>query len=117
MELVYLRSTKEFTRTCSQMSMHSRVELEFEILAFKERGKPEYLEENLSEQSRELTTNSTHAGSGNRTRVTLVGVEPSPHCAIPCPPVHFAVQFCFLCDFFYSMACDTRFMFDIAGFP
>ena len=30
------------------------------LLVFEERGKPEYPEENLSEQRRELTTNSTH---------------------------------------------------------
>ena len=31
-----------------------------EMLVFKERGKPEYPEKNLSEQSREPTTNLTH---------------------------------------------------------
>ena len=31
-----------------------------EVLVFKERGKPEYPEKNLSEQGREPTTNSTH---------------------------------------------------------
>jgi len=30
------------------------------MLVFEERGKPEYPEKNLSEQSREPTTNSTH---------------------------------------------------------
>jgi len=30
------------------------------MLVFEERGKPEYPEKNLSEQSRESTTNSTH---------------------------------------------------------
>jgi len=30
------------------------------MLAFEERGKPKYLEKNLSEQSREPTTNSTN---------------------------------------------------------
>ena len=30
------------------------------MLVFEERGKPEYMEKNLSEQSREPTTNSTH---------------------------------------------------------
>jgi len=37
------------------------------MLIFEERGKPEYPEKNLSEQSREPTTNSTH------------------HCANPAP--------------------------------
>ena len=31
-----------------------------EVLVFEERGKPECLEKNLSEQGREPTTNSTH---------------------------------------------------------
>jgi len=31
-----------------------------EMLVFEERGKPEFPEENLSEQGREPTTNSTH---------------------------------------------------------
>jgi len=30
------------------------------MLVFEERGKPEYSEKNLPEQSREPTTNSTH---------------------------------------------------------
>ena len=30
------------------------------VLVFKERGKPEYPEKNLSEQGREPTTNLTH---------------------------------------------------------
>ena len=30
------------------------------VLVFDERGKPEYPEKNLSDQSREPTTNSTH---------------------------------------------------------
>ena len=30
------------------------------MLVFEERGKPEYLEKNLSKQGRESTTNSTH---------------------------------------------------------
>ena len=37
-----------------------QIELEMEMLVFEERGKPEYPEENLSEQGREPTTNSTH---------------------------------------------------------
>ena len=52
--------TKELTGTRSEASVHSRVELELKMLVFKERGKPEYPEKNLLEQSREPTTNSTH---------------------------------------------------------
>ena len=54
------------------------------MLVFEERGKPENPEKNLSEQDE---TQSTYdAGSGNRTRDTLVGGERSQHCAIPAPP-------------------------------
>ena len=37
-----------------------QIELEFEVLVFEERGKPEYPEKSLFEQGREPTTNSTH---------------------------------------------------------
>ena len=40
--------------------MRSRSNWNLEVLVFEERGKPEYLEKNLSEQGREPTTNSTH---------------------------------------------------------
>ena len=42
------------------MSLHSRSKWNLEVLVFKERGKSEYPEKNLSEQRREPTTNSTH---------------------------------------------------------
>ena len=42
------------------MSVHSRSNWNLELLVFEETGKPEYPEKNLSEQSREPTTNSTH---------------------------------------------------------
>ena len=37
-----------------------------EVLVFKERGKPEYPEKNLSEQRREPATNSTHIWRGSQ---------------------------------------------------
>ena len=40
--------------------MHSRSNWNLEVLVFKEREKPEYLEKNFAEQVREPTTNSTH---------------------------------------------------------
>ena len=40
--------------------MRSRSNWNLKVLVFKERGKPEYPEKNLSEQGREPTTNSTH---------------------------------------------------------
>ena len=42
------------------MSVHSRSNWNLEVLVFKERGKLEYLEKNLSEERREPETNSTH---------------------------------------------------------
>ena len=50
-----------------------QIDLEFEIVVFEERGKPEYPEKNLPEQGREPATNSAtyDAGSGNRTQATL----------------------------------------------
>ena len=42
------------------MSVRSRSNWNLEVLVFKERGKPEYPEKNLSEQRREPTTNSIH---------------------------------------------------------
>ena len=54
------------------------------MLVLEERGKPEYPEKNLSEQSREPTTQPTYdAESGNRTRATLVGGE----CSTTAPSV------------------------------
>ena len=41
------------------MSVRSRSNWNLKVLVFKERGKPEYPEKNLSEQGREPTTNST----------------------------------------------------------
>ena len=43
-----------------EMPGHSKIELEIGNVGFWERGKPEYSEKNLSEQSREPATNSTH---------------------------------------------------------
>ena len=51
------RSTKGFTRTRSEMPLHSESNWN---LVFEERGKPDYPEKNLLKQSRETTTNSTH---------------------------------------------------------
>ena len=42
------------------MSVRSRSNWNLKVLVFKERGKLEYPEKNLSEQGREPTTNSTH---------------------------------------------------------
>ena len=49
------------------------------MLVLEEKGKPEFPEKNLLEQSREPTIS---AEPGNRTRATLVEGECSHHCAI-----------------------------------
>ena len=55
-----------------------------EVLVFEERGKPEDPEKNLSENQQQTHDQPTYdAGSGNRTRDTLVGGEGCHHCAIP----------------------------------
>jgi len=41
-------------------TFQARTDWNLEMLAFEERGKPEYPGKNLSEQRREPTTNSTH---------------------------------------------------------
>ena len=58
--LVYPRSTKEFIWTRLNVSVCSRSNWNLKVLVFKARRKPEYPEKNLSEQRRELATNSTH---------------------------------------------------------
>ena len=57
---VYSRSTKEFIRTRRNVSVRSRSNWNLKVSAFKEKGKPEYPDKNLSEQRGESTTNSTH---------------------------------------------------------
>ena len=47
-------------RTRLNVSVCSRSNWNLKVLVFKERGKPEYPEKNLSEQGKEPTTNSTH---------------------------------------------------------
>ena len=49
------------------------------MLVFEERGKPEFSEKNQQTQP------TYDAGSGNRTRDTLVEGERSHHCANPAP--------------------------------
>ena len=60
-----------------------RIELEFALLVFVERGKPEYPEKNLLEQgdNQQQIQPTYNAGTGNRTRATLVGGECFHHCA------------------------------------
>ena len=67
------------------------------MLVFEERGKPEYPEKNLSEQSRE-PTNSAHIWRRvrNWTQDTLVEGERSHHCANPAPRWRCNVLYIFL---------------------
>ena len=65
------------------MSVHSRSNWNLEVLVFKERGKLEYLEKNLSEERREPTTNSTHIWRRRQDSNLghIGGGECSDHCA------------------------------------
>ena len=58
---------------------------------FKERGKPEYLGKNLSEQSRGLTKSTPimMPGLGNQTRATLVGGRCSLHYTTTALQLHY----------------------------
>jgi len=57
------------------------------MLVFEESGKLKYPEKNLSgkEENQHQTQATYDAGSGNRTRDTLVGGDCSHHCANPPP--------------------------------
>ena len=68
-----------------EMPVHSRIELEFRNVGFEERGKPEYPEKRSRVENQQQTQPTCDAGSGNRTRATLVGGERSHHRAIPAP--------------------------------
>jgi len=59
------------------------------MLIFGKGGKPENPEKNpwSKDENQQQTQPTYDAGSGNRTRDTLVGGERSHHCAIP-PPRH-----------------------------
>jgi len=59
-EFVYPRSTKELKELVQTWPCIPRSNWNLKMLVFEERGKPEFPEKNLSEQSREPTTNSTH---------------------------------------------------------
>ena len=72
------RSSQELVQKCPCIPGSN---WNLEMLVFEERGKPEYPEKNLSEQ----TQPTYDAGSGNRTRATLVGGERFHHYAIPAP--------------------------------
>ena len=58
------------------------------LIKLEERGKPEYLEKNLSGQRRGPTTNSTHMITWSlriEPQVASVGGKCSHHCTIPAP--------------------------------
>ena len=68
------------------------------MLVFKERGKPEYPEKNLSKkgQNQQQTQPTYDAGTENRTQATLVGGECSHNYTTPAPPrkekLHFDIR-------------------------
>ena len=71
-------NTWELLRTRWNMSVRSRSNWNLKVLVFKERGKPEYPEKNLSEKGREPTTNSTYIWrrrQDSKPRAALLGGE------------------------------------------
>ena len=66
---------------------NSRSNWNLEMLVFEEGGKPENPEKNPQSkgENQQQTQPTYDAGSGNRTRDTLVGGERSDHCATPAP--------------------------------
>ena len=69
------------------MALEFPIELEFGSVGFVEGGKPENPEKNpqSKDENQQQTQPTYDAGSGNRTRATVVGSERSHHCAIPAP--------------------------------
>ena len=68
---LFTHEAPKSSRARFSVSVRSRSNWNLEVLVFGERGKPEYPEKNLSEQSREPTTNSTH--------ISTPGFEPEQH--------------------------------------
>ena len=83
-----MRVTHNSLQLINLWPLNSRLNWNLEMLVFEERGKPENLEKNpQSKGENQQHTQSTYdAGSGNRTRDTLVVGECSHHCAIPALP-------------------------------
>ena len=85
--------------TRSNVTVHSRLNLNLEMLVFAEGGKLEYPEKNpLSRDENQQQTQPTYgAKARNRTRATLVGGlrgrQMLNHCAIPAPPNTFQDPF------------------------
>ena len=69
------------------MTVHSRIEVEFENVGFSRGKNRSNLEKtSVSRVENQQQTQPTYdASSGNRTRDTLVGGERSHHCVIPAP--------------------------------
>ena len=82
-KFVCTRSTKEFLRTCLNVSVRFRSNWNLEVLVNMKRGKPEYQEKKFLEQRKEPTTNSTHIWCRRRirTQAILVGGKCSHRCA------------------------------------
>ena len=70
----------------------SRSNLNLKVLIFVEGGKPENPEINpqSKDENQQQTQPTCDAGSGNRTRATMMAGERSHHCAIPALPLLIA---------------------------
>ena len=70
-----------------QVYTRTRSNWKLEMLAFEERGKPQYPEKNPRINSKERTNNklNPHINSGSRSQATWVGGERCHHSTIPAP--------------------------------
>jgi len=64
-------------------------------------GRPENLEKNMWSKDQLVTQPTCNAGSGNRTRATVVGVERSNRCTTPAPCLQIASTVNYRASFIY----------------
>ena len=77
-----------FHLACQTCGPYFRIELEFGVLVFVTREKPENPEKNprSRDENQQQTQPTCDTESGNRTQATAVRGERPHHCAIPCSP-------------------------------
>ena len=86
-QLLFNEVTHNSLRLIKPWSSNSQSNWNLEMLIFEEGGKPENPEKNPRSkgENKQQTQPTYDAGSGNRTRDTLVGGERSHHCRTPAP--------------------------------
>ena len=100
--------------TDKPVALEFPIEFPMEVLVFVEGGKPENPEKNprSKDENQQQTQPTYEAGSGNRTRATLVGSECSHHCAIPAPLNNVMVNLRSFVVFYHSWSFKQSFSWD-----